>query len=151
VKIVVEVMNRRIINLTLCDVLYIPDLHSNLIFISKICRLGLAVIFGDNEAITSLGNNRTAIHGIRHESLYHFRTVDEPKVFVVKPIQELDTIDNWHYIFGHIGIEVIYNLYKKGLVLDLELMGQLQIAETCKDCIFPKMHTKPYNEKEILD
>jgi len=46
--------------------------------------------------------------------------------------------------------EVICNLYKKELVLDLKLMGQLQMAETCEDCIFGKMYMKLY-EKEILE
>ena len=36
VKIVVEIVNRRIIDLTLHNILHIPDLHSNLISISKI-------------------------------------------------------------------------------------------------------------------
>ena len=67
VKIVVEVVNRRIIDPTLHNVLHIPDLHSNLISISKICRLGLAIIFGKNEVIASLSNNRIEICNIRHE------------------------------------------------------------------------------------
>jgi len=84
VKIAVEVVNRRIINLTLHDVLYIPDLYSNLISISKICRLDLAIIFGENEVIASLSNSKTAIYSVRHRSLYHIMIVDKPKMFVVK-------------------------------------------------------------------
>jgi len=76
VKIVVEIVNRKIIDPTLHNVLHIPDLHSNLISISKICRLGLAITFGENKVIASLSNDRIAICNIRHGSLYHNRTVD---------------------------------------------------------------------------
>jgi len=39
IKIVAEMMNGRIIDLTLCDILYILDLYFSLISISNICRL----------------------------------------------------------------------------------------------------------------
>ena len=111
-KIVAEMVNGRIINLTLCDILHILDLHSSLISIPNICRLSLAITFGDNKVIASLSDNRTAIYGIRHGSLYYVRTVDELKVFVVKLVQELSTINNWYHRFEHIDVEAICNLYK---------------------------------------
>ena len=94
VKIVVEIVNRRIIDLTLHNILHIPNLHSNLISISKIYRLGLAIIFGEDKVIVSLSNNRIAIFNIKHEGLYHIRTVDKPKIFVMKLVQEPNTINN---------------------------------------------------------
>ena len=65
VRIAVKIMNRKIIDLTLYNILYTPDLHSNLISIYKICRLGLAVTFGENKVITSFDNNRMAIYSIK--------------------------------------------------------------------------------------
>jgi len=62
VRIAVKIMNRKIIDLTLYNILYIPDL---LISIYKICRLGLAVTFGENKVITSFDNNKMAIYSIK--------------------------------------------------------------------------------------
>lgn len=83
-KIVAEMVNGRIIDLTLYDILHILDLHSSLISISNICRLSWAVTFGDNKIIARLSNSRIAIYSIRHGSLYYVRTVDELRVFVMK-------------------------------------------------------------------
>jgi len=43
VKMAIEVESGRVVNLTLWDVLYTPELHSNLNSILKICELGLDV------------------------------------------------------------------------------------------------------------
>ena len=34
-------------------------------------------------------------------------------------------------------------------MLNLKLMGQLQMAEACKDCIFGKVYMKLYNEEIV--
>ena len=64
IKLVVKVANRKIINLTLHNVLYIPSLHFNLISILKICRLSLAMIFSKNNIVISFSNKRIAIHRV---------------------------------------------------------------------------------------
>jgi len=74
----------------------------------------------------------------------------------MKLMQKLGTINNWYHKFEHIDIEAICNLYKKELVLDLKLIGQLQIAKAYKDCIFGKAYMKSYDEeimheKKILE
>ena len=47
------------------------------------------------------------------------------------------------------GIDVLRNLIKKGLVSGLDTVSQLQIMGTCKDCIFGKMHVRAYNEEVV--
>ena len=94
IKIAVEIVNEIIIDLTLYNVLYTPNLYSNLIFISKIYILDLAITFRENEIIASLDDDKTAIYSIKHKSLYYFRIVDKPKTFIVKLMQKLDIINN---------------------------------------------------------
>ena len=36
-------------------------------------------------------------------------------------------------------------------MLDLELMGQLQMAGICEDCFFGKIHMKLYNKEVIYE
>ena len=47
------------------------------------------------------------------------------------------------------GIDILRNLIKKGLVSGLDTVSQLQIMGTCKDCIFGKMHVRAYNEEVV--
>ena len=64
IRLVVEMTDERIIDLTLYNILYMPSLHSNLILISKICGLGSAVIFGENNIIASFSDRRMAIYEV---------------------------------------------------------------------------------------
>jgi len=60
----IEVENRRVVDLTLWDVLHTPGLHSNLISIPKVCRLGLDVQFGEKDVVAKFSDGCTTIHGI---------------------------------------------------------------------------------------
>jgi len=64
VKMAIEVENKRVVDLTLQDVLYTPGLHSNLISILKVCGLGLDVWFGETNVVAKFNDGHTAIHGI---------------------------------------------------------------------------------------
>jgi len=50
-----------------------------------------------------------------------------------------------------LGIDVLRNLIKKGLVSGLDTVGQLQMIGTCEGCIFGKMHAKAYNKKMVRE
>jgi len=52
----IEVENRRMIDLTLYNVLHTLGLHSNLISILKICNLGLEVHFRTDDIIAKFDN-----------------------------------------------------------------------------------------------
>jgi len=121
------VTNRRIIDLTLCDVLHIPDLHSNLISIPKICGLDLVITFSKNNVIASFSDRRMVIYRVQYEELYHVKTVGEPKVFIASSVQRLCSIDRWYYRLYYTGMNAIWNLYKKELVVGLDITRQLQM------------------------
>jgi len=57
----IKIENGKEIDLILCNVLYIPKLHSNLISILKICSLELKVHFRIKNVIINFNNERTAI------------------------------------------------------------------------------------------
>ena len=64
VKMAIKVENGRVIDLTLWNVLYTPELHSNLILIPKVCGLGLDVQFGEKEVVVKFSGRCTAICSI---------------------------------------------------------------------------------------
>lgn len=49
------------------------------------------------------------------------------------------------------GIDALRNLIKKGLVSGLDTIGQLQMMETCEDCIFGKMHMRAYDKEVVCE
>jgi len=59
------------------------------------------------------------------------------------------SLDDWHQCFGHLGIDTLRNLIKKGLVSGLDTISQLQMMGICEDCIFGKMHVRAYNEEMV--
>ena len=59
------------------------------------------------------------------------------------------SLDDWHWRFGHLGVDALRNLIKKGLVSGLDTVGQLQMMGTYEDYIFGKMHARAYNEEVV--
>lgn len=62
VRIAIEVGNKRVVDLTLQNVLYTLDLYSNLISILKVCGLDLDVQFGKNNVVAKFNNEHTTIY-----------------------------------------------------------------------------------------
>ena len=57
VKMIIEIENRRIIDLILYNTLHTSGLHSNLIFILKIYNLELEVYFRTNNIVAKFNDN----------------------------------------------------------------------------------------------
>ena len=56
--------------LTLQNILHIPDLYSNIISISTTCSYSLNIIYELNVVTIYFSNNNTTIKGIRKNSLH---------------------------------------------------------------------------------
>ena len=93
IRLVVEVTDERIIDLTLYNILHMPSLYSNLILISKICSLGLTITFSKNNIMASFSYGRIMICVVWYRELYHIKMVRELKVFMVSSVQKLCFID----------------------------------------------------------
>jgi len=66
------------------------------------------------------------------------------------------SFDTWYRRLGHAGAEMIWEMISKRLVDSLEMTGKLTMRGRCKDCIFEKHITHPFNnegprETEILE
>ena len=64
VRMAIEVGNKRVVALTLQNVLYTLHLYSNLISILKVCRLDLDVQFGKDNVVAKFNNGHTTIYSI---------------------------------------------------------------------------------------
>jgi len=89
--------------------------------------------------------------------LYIIKTTSRtPTALVSQTKQQLATFDIWHQRFGYATLETIYEMAVKMLVNGLNITRELTMGDRCKDCIFGKHSTHPFNdngyqEMEILE
>jgi len=94
VKITIEIENGKIIDLILRDMLYTPGLHSNLIFILKICKLSLDVIFGVEDMIAKFKDRKIAILEVYHNKIYLVRVIYEPLALNIRLVRKVISLEN---------------------------------------------------------
>ncbi|KAJ3552016.1 hypothetical protein NP233_g12967 [Leucocoprinus birnbaumii] len=149
-------VGEKVVELTLNDVLHTPGLRSNLISIPKICSLGYSVFFGLEEVLAKHLGGAIVLRGTMNEGLYQVPVVESPKAYLARSQRNPTSFDVWHRRFGHAGVDSIKNMARKGLVDGLDVVGDLEMEGSCEDCIFGKMHARPYDEevvpeKELLE
>jgi len=85
VRIYIEIDKQKV-NLILQNVLHIPELHSNLISIPRVCSQGLNIIFGLNAVTTQFSNGCVAIKGVWKNKLYIVNVLETLQVFLVNSL-----------------------------------------------------------------
>ena len=56
------------------------------------------------------------------------------------------SIEVWHQCLGHVGICMITDMAKRVLVNGLDIVGDPEPNGKCKDCIYGKQTTQPYDD-----
>jgi len=90
----IEVGNKRVVDLTLQNVLYTLDLYSNLISILKVCGLDLDVQFGKDNVVAKFNNGHTTIYSISRNKLYHVKILHKPIIIHTYLIVKVTFLDN---------------------------------------------------------
>ena len=90
-------------NISLCDVLYLPELEKNLLSVRAMVKMGANVQFiGDECKITR--NAKLLALGKIHGKLYMLKIATKEHVNVVK---ENCSLKLWHYRYGHPGMDSV--------------------------------------------
>ncbi|KAJ3563743.1 hypothetical protein NP233_g8744 [Leucocoprinus birnbaumii] len=121
----------------------------NLISIPKVCSLGYSVFFGLDEVLAKHPSGAIVLQGIMTEGLYQVPVAESPKAYLARSQRNPTSLNVWHHHFGHAGVESIKNMARKGLVDGLDVVGDLEMKGSCEDCIFGKMHARPYDEEVV--
>lgn len=128
--------------LTLRNVWYVPQLHSNFLSISKIIKAGHSVVFHDNGAVMK------STHGV---NILMAELVDEmfiAKVRMENEVQSLnvavdkDVTQKWHKRFGHMNVHDMCKLVSKNMVNGLVL--KVPDSIDCVTCGLCKISAKPF-------
>jgi len=139
-------------------VLHTPNLRSNLISVLQLGTKDVDVFFKEgNKALVLISKGEIIMTATKIGQLYAVdvnRALTE--IFITQSKQQAVSFDTWHRRLGHAGIESIRNIISGKLVDGLMTQGELSMNGLCKDCIFGKHATHPFNgagsrETELLE
>src|SRR6267142_74773 len=146
------------------DVLYIPDLHGNLLSISHFTQRGIEIHFIDKGCLILDQHKDTICEGDPCGNLYImqmativpdsaciaildcFPTEGEAPsetALIVETSASQATIDTWHWRLSHLNTNAILWMMHKGMVKGMEIIGNATtLSSTCKPCLKGKQtHT----------
>ena len=130
------------------DVLYVPDVHSNLLSCSKLCDNGFRINFGREQCI-GMKNGSTQFQGKRCQGVYNISVhpVHGLPVAFSAGAEPLDTSDRdgggyrmsgiqlWHARLGHANVDSIKLLIRTGSVSGLKLNPRKSLRSSGGSCV----------------
>ena len=128
------------VNCTLKNVLYVPELSTNLLSVNKIIEAGGQATFQQNKVEIKCGD--LILHGHKNESnLFEVKLIPDPKNSAL--VVEEDYTAEWHRKLGHLGHNLPIKLKKCS-----EGMEKLKLPDDkqfCKVCAQSKQTRLPFN------
>lgn len=125
--------------LTLSDVLYVPELDTDLISVSKLEDDGVHLEFKNSRCYFSK-ENQVFGYAERAGALYHLRSVyaQPQSAHLASAQQDLSKdLDMWHRRFGHMSEGRITSMVSHGAVSGINLVGPKPLGR-CEACILAK-------------
>ena len=133
---------------SLIDVLYVENLHHNLISISQLCDKGMSVIF-DNESckIIEKSTNNIVFTGKRKGNVY---TISFDDLTLSRCLVATDEeVFLWHRRLGHASMSLLEKLESKELVRGLPHQ-KYKNNKVCKSCAMGKFSRSSFRPKNVV-
>ena len=150
IKCKAKINNKETHNLTINDVLYVPDLSLNLISIGKLAEKGHEIRFANDKCEIKLAND-IIIEGTRNKenkTLYELNMLNEDEqaltVQKVLSIQKPDDMILWHYRLGHLSYENMRKLKSEDVIFN----NKATEKDFCKSCALGKSTKLPHRPIE---
>lgn len=141
VKLRIMIEGNRSVNVTISDVLFVPELDENLISVSKMTNKEFDVLFSGKQCFLIKGNERFLVAEF-HNGLY--RVLSQPceqSRTVVE--RRAHCIHQWHRIFAHRNLSDISMMGRQGLAI-----RKCQCEFNCEPCLKGKMSRKPFYQSK---
>ena len=132
-------------SLSLADVLLVPRLTLNLIYVGQLCELGFTVTFSDHGCIVQDPQTRKIIgNGRKVSRLFEVVFLEVPSMPVACYAATVPQAV-WHSTLGHVSISRLHSLISNGV------LGQVDVSQNnCQACQLAKFHALPlYNSDSI--
>jgi len=156
----------------ICDIYYVPDLDGNLLSISDLAKFNLEVTFG-HDSCRILDRNQMVGKGYKWNSLYLLAATpslkDQTAYIVHSPLTSLDpelplsaltsrktlleaNLDVWHQRLGHVNVQSILKLLKKGMVDGIVISDSKELhKDQCIPCLEGKQHHTVISSKSNVE
>lgn len=142
-------------NLTLRNVWYVPQLHSNFLSINKIIKAGYSVTFAENKATMISKYSQKILTADLQEEVFIANVKNDNVVQSVNAAIDKDIVRKWHQRYGHINVQDLSKLTSKNMVkgLDLKIPNSIE----CVTCAVCKISASPYRSvseirtKDVLE
>ena len=114
------------------NILYTPELQSNLISVSKLGAKGATVTFNAENAIVKLQNGTEIMSAIRLGQLYAVNVSNlDTDVFTTQSKGKSVPFNTWYHQFAHAGVETICTMILNNLVDELDIDGKPIMEGQC--------------------
>jgi len=134
----VKLSNGKIIHLK--NVVYVPGIKKNLISVSMMTDQDMQVEFFKTHCVIKDCKNEIVATGMRVGSLYRLDAKSIPKQAMVAGGSTAEQL--WHQRFGHLNLQDLLLLQKKGMVEGLPIFHNIQL--NCDGCALGKMHREQF-------
>eukprot|EP00253_Pinus_taeda_P009124 PITA_09124 len=124
----------------LSNVLYVPGIKKNLVSVSMMADQDMHVEFFKTHCVIKDCRNEIVATGMRVGSLYRLDAKSISKQAMVAG--ESTTEQLWHQRFGHLNLQDLMLLQKKGMVEGLPIFRNIQL--NCDGCALGKMHREQF-------
>ena len=135
-------------NIRLKNVLYVPQLATNLISLPKTTSSGLKVHLDGNSCTILTQDGRICAKGIKKNNLY---TLERTPDFIEETaesafISEESTMKLWHYRLAHLNFQDLGRL-SSGMVDGMNIQSKKVPTEVCVPCTLGKAHLLPVSKE----
>lgn len=121
----------------LTNVLYVPELRSNLLSVPIITEKKYEVKFKGNNAYIIRPDNTVVFSATKRSRIYVIKHIENNEVFNVNDNSELK-LKLWHERYGHLNYNDLRELFDKRIVRRLDLPSKNQKL-SCKTCDLAKI------------
>jgi hypothetical protein len=139
--------NLRSVNLN--NVMYVPDLRSNLLSVGKITDKGSTLIFENNKVYILDKDGKEIMIGQKRNHLYYVREILDKKGETAAASMNISRtkIQEWHEKFGHINEQQLKELARSNEVYGLNI-GCNEHLINCSVCLKAKQTRKSFSRNE---
>ena len=120
----------------LTNILWVPDLARNMLFVVAIIDCDLQVRF-DKEVVITNNKNEIVARGVRRNNVY--------ELLASTAQANEGTSRLWHERFGHLSMQTLPAMQKSDIVADLPPISDSD--DVCEACMKGKQHRQPFPQE----